>query len=110
MKTERFHVSELEERYVAIGFLVSFFLLVGREICARAKHALIGAVANCIAGCCRGSVRLDDVDVSLDRWIEVEVLTEDRDVQLHVCSEVDSGQGLSRGLCISFLRTSPWRW
>ena len=95
---------------MAIGFLVSFFLLVGREICARAKHALIGAVADCIAGCCRGSVRLDDVDVSLDRWIEVEVLTEDRDVQLHVCSEVDSGQGLSRGLCISFLRTSPWRW
>ena len=110
LKTERFHVSELEERDVTIGFLVSILLLVGSEVGARAKHALIGAVAGCIAGCCRSGVRLDDVNVSLDRRIEVEVLTEDSDVQLHVCSEVDSGQGQSRGLCISFLGTSRrWR-
>ena len=109
LKTERFHVSELEERDVTIGFLVSILLLICREIGARAKHALIGAVAGCIVGCCRGGVRLDDVNVSLDCRIEVEVLTEDSDVQLHVCSEVNSGQGLSRGLCISFLGTS-WRW
>lgn len=95
---------------MTIGFLVSILLLVGREVGARTKHALIRAVADCISGCCRGSVRLDDVNVSLNRWIEVEVFTEDRDVQLHVCSEVNSGQGLSCGLCISFLGTSRrWR-